>query len=208
MLPEEIQPTAYWKLNKAADIRTNKAKLHAACNRCGIAKDREGLLIAMAMIESWDLSWKNIDRTKDYDPIKHGDASRYLSDNVTIFNLNLDMLMNLDPGFVRLRSFIPDLSFDIKSRKPWLDRMDKDSDKTLDYAVTILNHAFSTWGVLTTLQWTRGGRTTGTTGKSYDIGNYLKAVATTLRLMDDDARWLIDDRRPAMDVKNVTDRDR
>jgi hypothetical protein len=154
--------------------------------RAGIREERRALMLAMAQIEAYLLEPKQIDHSKDDFPDK--------SENVSVFNLNEDMLIEL--GY-RL-----DASANEKKYRELIRELNNDG--ALPMVVGLLNQAFDKWGVVKTLCFVRGGRKAFKDGKSYDAHNYLKAVATSLRLMDEDPGWLVDDRRIEMTVVHQT----
>jgi hypothetical protein len=164
-------------------LKDRKAFLMRMFEQHGIREERRGLMLAMAMIETAHLSPKEIDHSKDYFKDKSANAS--------IFNLNLHMLQEL--GY----------PIDDKNIEEVLRKLNDDAG--LPMVVGLLNQAFeSDWKVVGTLCWVRGGETAFKDHSKFEAHQYLRAVATSLRLMDKDPLLLVDDRRIQMNVHHQT----
>jgi hypothetical protein len=177
------------KVGYYQNLPQRKAFFLNVFKHCGISRERQALMLSMALIEASALSEKQIDHGKD--------DKKDFSFNVSLFNLNGDMLQQL--GF---RSQVKDS----KALRDFAEPLNKDG--YLWMAVGFLNKAFDKWGVIKTLYFVRGGRDTFVDGESFLAERYMQAVATSLRLMDEDPKWLVDDRRYNMDVTPVGENDK
>jgi hypothetical protein len=184
-----VSPFFPGKVGNYQNLSLRKAFFVNVFKNCGISRERQALMLSMALIENATLDEKKIDHSKD-------DKNDF-SFNVSLFNLNGDMLQQL--GF---RSQIKDA----KALREFAEPLNKYGN--LWMAVGFLNKAFDKWGVIRTLYFIRGGRDAFVDGESYLPEPYMQAVATSLRLMDEDPKWLADDRRYNMVVPHVDGKDK
>ena len=145
-------------------LTTNKALLNAACDRQKIIPNYRALLFAMAMVETTTFSSANRDTSKDGS----------ISSNVSLFNLNVDIVHTINP------SIVPSTLND---------------PKYLDSAILIVIKAVEMWGVVRFLNFMRGGRTGFNDGVSFDCYGYRNTIATILRVLDAQPSLFNDSRR-------------
>jgi hypothetical protein len=122
-------------------LQQNKARLMRACNQFGVSTEGKAFLLAMAMIETTDLSIHARDPLKD----NQGDSA-----NHTFFNLNTGMIRDiLSPQeFSALQLSVPSQS--------WVNH---DSDEAIVKAVEIALKGVQKWGVDRYVSYVRGGST-------------------------------------------------
>ncbi len=130
-------------------LQNNKAKLAAACDDAGASSQEKTLIIAIAMQETTYMAPDERDSKKDRTP----------SANITILNMNYDMLTML--------------GYDSHDFGESLNSMHRLKD-----GVAYMLKAFRTWGLESTLNFHRGGRTAFKDGVSYDAYGYRNAVVT------------------------------
>jgi hypothetical protein len=148
-----------------------KARVNAASLAIKLPPERRALMIAMAMIETNHLDYAERDKSKDHD--KKGAA------NVSLFNINMDLLREL--GCVLTPSTL-------------------NLPNTLSTTMIHMNQGIDWWGIYGFLDFVRGGRKAFKDHQSYGATDYRRAVATALTLIDGDPALLSDDRRIEMNV--------
>lgn len=155
-------------------FQKNKQAIVSIADYAGATSNERAVIIAMAMIETTTLSADDRDRSKD----TRTDGSA----NVSLFNLNVDLVLRLGyAGDTR-----------------WLN-----SQAALPTAVGLILKGLRRMGVVPFLNYVRGGYTAWKDGKSYDAYGYRNAIATMLRLIDEQPCLLYDDRRIDIDLKHV-----
>ena len=147
-------------------MQNNKAKLEAAINATDASQSERALVVAMAMLETTDMDPSQRDGSKD------GTASA----NVSILNLNADMVISL--------------GYQGSDNGASLN-----NPANLSQAVKLLLHGFRTWGIPQTLNFQRGGRTAFNDGVSYGAAAYRSTIATIYGQIAADASLLNDGRR-------------
>ena len=155
-----------------AALRQNKQALAGATAH--LPHDQRCLLTAMAMLETNTMSIGERDAGKDH--LTNGAA------NVSIFNLNVDMVRRL--GFTGSPGHL---------NRP----------EALRAVVDLLTAAFKQWGTERTLAFVRGGYTAFQDGHSYGAKEY---IATIYRIRDAvraDAALLTDGRRVEVYLQHV-----
>jgi hypothetical protein len=178
LLPGVPGDKPYKITSYGSELRQHKKDLHGAFAVCKTPQPHQALFLAMAMIETNTMSIRDRDVIKDQ--TDNGSA------NMSIFNLNIDMLIRL--GYAH----------------PW-----KLNDPAhLSEAVCLLQKGIKKWGLIRTLNFVRGGYTAWQDGVSYDVWGYRRALATILKLMDAEPAILKDDRRVEIIVPYVGDGDR
>jgi hypothetical protein len=146
-------------------LRTNKRLLKAALVAAQASPAETALIVAIAMQESTYMSSKEIDRSKD------GTSSA----NVSILNLNYDMLVQL--GY-------PNKDFGVPLNEPAALK---------DAALYLVR----------TLNFHRGGRTAFNDGQSFGAAEYRNSIATIYAQIAKDPTLLDDGRRIEVDVPHV-----
>lgn len=158
-------------------LRDGKARLGAAMRAAGVTnRDRRALLLAMAMLETNRLSLSERDCGKD-------SLQACGTANVSIFNLNLDMLREL--GLAR-------------GAEAALN-----TDAGLPEAVRWLERAFARWGEGRTLAFVRGGRTAFEDGVSYGAKQYSDVIYYIRELIRRDEALFSDGRRVEVYLQHV-----
>lgn len=158
----------------------NKARLVSAFDTCITPPAQRRLFMAMAMLETNTLTDAERDASKD--DTTDGSA------NVSLFNLNVDMIrrLNDDP-----------------------DRLDDGNARSLALTVCLLQKGIKDWGVIGLLNFVRGGFTGFASGNStaasnvYGIKDYRKTVASIMSAIDKRPVLMRDDRRVEIFLEHV-----
>ena len=165
---------AYKLTDYGIELQTNKAFLEMACTAAGITdNDIKCLLLSMAMLETNTLDVNDRDASKDG---SHGAA------NVSIFNLNMDMIHRL--GYTDDSEFL---------NEPY----------NLSIVVRILWDALYTWGIDQTLDFIRGGYVGFMDGVSYGCQDYRNTIGTIYNVIRNDPSLLVDSRRVEIYLEHV-----
>jgi hypothetical protein len=175
LLPRESAKRKYHIQRYGPELKANKEQLQRVFEVCGIPDEDRALMVAMAMIETKTMSPSERDASKDKKPDK--------SANVSIFNLNEDMLREL--------------------HYPNKDIHQLDLLSSLPTVVVLIERGIRAWNVVRMLNFVRGGRKAFIDGWSFGVDGYRDAVATILRLFDEDPALVTDDRRVEINVPHV-----
>lgn len=171
----DLPATCEYKISSYGEqLRKNKKVLYEACLAKGIPVSMYALFLAMGMIETTHLTSEQRDTSKDM--CAKGSA------NVSLFNLNIDMVKRL--GFQG-------------------DMNTLNNVYNLPSVVDILQKGLKQWKVVPLLNYIRGGYTAFKDGQSYDVWNYRNTVATILKVFDMEPSLLYDDRRVEIYLKHV-----
>ncbi len=164
---------AIFNFNDYGDaLGDNKRLLESSLEKQGASPSEKRILVAIAMQESTHMSPDQRDKEKD----------GLLSENLSIFNMNVDMVIRLgkSPPF------------------GYLNQMEN-----LDEAVAIMLQGLRTWGVVPFLNFHRGGATAFQDGQSYGAYEYRNAIYTIYKVMVSDPFILRDNRRVEIWVPRV-----
>lgn len=175
LLPELPADLPYKITSYGAELRANKAKLTQAMVAVGLDSKMQALLLALGMAETTHLTSNQRDATKDHD----GKAA-----NIGLFNISIDLLERAGYRF-----------------DPWeLNKLEK-----LEDLVRVLKDAFAKWGLVSTLNYVRGGYSGWVDGDScpYFCHEYRNGIATILRAFDDHPSVLTDDSRVEVYIRHV-----
>lgn len=174
LLPGVSSDVAYKITAYGAALKQNKAKLTAAFDKCKVSPSHRALLLALGMIETNTLDVADRDRGKD----NNSDGSA----NVSLFNLSHDLVKRLGYG-----------------KNP----TQLNDPKNLAEAVQLLEKGFNSWGIKKVLAYIRGGATGASTMSAYGVQDYLKTVATILKVISQNPSLLVDDRRVEIHLQHV-----
>lgn len=153
-------------------LRESKAKVNTAFDLCEVWREHRRTMMAMAMLETKGMTIEERDYSKD----NRTDGSA----NVSIFNLNIDMIRQL--GY----------NGDIKKL-----------DESITDAVCLIKKAFKEWGVRRTLHFVRGGGKGFMDGVSYDAEEYISVITRIMNAINEDSQLMYDDRRVEIYLKHV-----
>ncbi len=145
-----------------------------ALREAGATAPEQALVLAIAMQETTFMTIDEIDRSKDNTP----------SANVSILNINFDMLQELGYGAKDFGSPLND-------------------PRQLVVAVSYMIKGFRTWTVPRTLNFHRGGRTAFNDSISFGASEYRNSIATIYAQIRKDPSLLEDGRRVEVDVPHV-----
>jgi hypothetical protein len=155
-------------------LRSNKKLVKDACINKGVSMSHQALFICMAMLETTHMTADQRDISKD--------NCIDCSGNVSLFNLNIDMVKRL--GY---KDNLSDLNY----------------VHNIPKVVDILNRGITKWGIEGLLNYVRGGYTAFKDGKSYDVYNYKNTIATMLKIIDMKPYLLDNDERIEIYLKHV-----
>lgn len=173
LLPNDRANMPFRLTNYGQPLVRGKAALHNGFRVCNTSLPHRALILSMGMIETNTLNTADRDRSKD----NRTDGSA----NVSLFNLNVDMVVRL--GY----------------RRPW----DLNDPRRIPDAVCLIQRAIRRWGLIRTLNYVRGGYTAFMDGRSYGAGDYRRTVKTTLAAIDRDSRLMRDGRRVEIMLPHV-----
>ena len=160
--------------NYGGALQANKRALANAADSAGATAEEKAVIIAIAMQETTLMDINQRDGSKDGTP----------SANISILNMNLDMIKNL--GY---------------SRNDGGAHLN--SASALPEAVGYMIKAIRTWGIERTLNYHRGGRTAFNDGTSYGAYDYRNAITTIYNQIAADPTLESDGRRVEIDVYHV-----
>lgn len=153
----------------------NKAKLINAFNNVSLYDNNiRALIMSMAMLETNTLNTTSRDTSKD----KNTDGST----NVSLFNLNVDMIQSLGYNYTNEYMNDPD---------------------NLDSVINIIIRAFMTWGFDKTLNFVRGGRKGFVDSKSYGSEDYRNTIVSIMNAILKDQDLMHDSRRVEIYLNHV-----
>jgi hypothetical protein len=155
-------------------LRAGKRKVRSACRSSGVSPARTNLFVCMAMIETQHLAYYERDLLKN--------ANTDGSANVSIFNLNEDMVQRLGCK---------------------LSREQLNEESALPRIVHLMTFGIDVFGLAPFLNYVRGGYDAWKDGVSYGAAGYRQAVATAVKLMDEWPNLAADDLRIEMHVPHV-----
>jgi len=181
-------------------LSENKRRLKAAFDACDVSQNFRAVMLSVAMQESAHMDVAMRDADKDF----RADGTRNPAANATCFNLNVDLINKT--GYFGDRPLTDDEFRDLNSG----------TDESLRKAVGILKLAFEKWGIENTLAFVRGGGSAFDKNKScwkaYTQGNkelyndtedYLNAIRTFLRELDQHPEYFYDGHRPNIECKHI-----
>lgn len=155
-------------------LADNKARLLAGMDACGTPPAQKTLFMAMAMVETNTMSIHERDVSKD----NRTDGGA----NVSIFNLNVDMIRRLGyRGDVRRLN----------------------DPARVSEAVCLMRKGIAEWGVLRMLAFVRGGYQGWVTGTAFGVRDFHRTVATIMSVIDWQPALMRDGRRVAVDLNWV-----
>lgn len=180
MLPKMPADCEYKLTSYGETLRINKGIFNDACSAKGVSPAHRALFLCMAMLETTHLTADQRDMSKD--ACSHGSA------NVSLFNLNVDMIKRL--GYYT-------------NNQGQNTICELNHVHNIPKVIDIIQRGLKEWGVERLLNFVRGGYTAFIDGKSYDVYNYRNTIATMLKVIDMYPTLLYDDKRIDIYLKHV-----
>ena len=181
LLPSATANRSYDIADYGTLLSDNKWHVTEAFRKKGLSSELRHMFFGMAFQETDHMTSAERDTTKDW----RTDGST----NWTLWNLSEDLLAEL--GY---------------KATPGRDRetFRKLNDKTrIGYVVSLMKNGVQKWGARRFLAFVRGGRTAFDNESTYDVGSFVDAIATHMKVLQDDPDLFWDKRRTEIAIKHV-----